>query len=272
MFAFPRTTLPPSAFLEMPQMSFAVPQWSTRSSDVPQPRLHSHTHDGLLPGRGSYSTPKPEPTDPSKPKVRTFPCPPPRTSAMYTIPDTLLRNRGQKPSTLGDANAKLIAALDGPGYIDRSWYATCGGFALVTRLERVQSDGRPWSEPGRWAGPDASASELAEWSVGAYIRALFRADPGRYRVIAFIATDKDVTTTGKALTAKEAQTWLDNGHNRLPQEIANQQWTDEHQIVALIYEFKKKKKEEPPEPDVPSPLAAQDHMKGAGILTGFGAP
>ncbi len=78
-----------------------------------------------------------------------FPWPPPAASASYVLPDKLLASY----HTVGDVVGAILGALERSGYVERSFFRTeAGGVALVTRLERINDDGTPYSETGRWPG------------------------------------------------------------------------------------------------------------------------
>ena len=113
--------------------------------------------------------------------VPRFPWPPPAASAYYVLPGDLLKNL----STVGQVSAKIISALEQNGYVERSFYETeGGGVALVTRLERINDDGSSVAEPDRWSAGDRSTTDLMQ-----FLRGLFFADPGHYRVIVFVFQD-----------------------------------------------------------------------------------
>ena len=94
-----------------------------------------------------------------------FPWPPPKPSALYVIPRGLLVDKefGGTPN-LADIQGKLTDALDGAAYYERSYYSVPGGFAMVTRMERIRQDGTA-DLARRWM--DVKAEE--NFSLLAYI-------------------------------------------------------------------------------------------------------
>lgn len=161
-----------------------------------------------------------------------FPCQPPRWSARFVLDRNLLA----RSRTLGSAERRLSAALERIGYAEYSFYQTCGGFALVTRLEQTGPDGTMLPEGERWRGPSAGESRF---SLSGYLRSLFTAQPGHYRLIVLKVTDRPVVTSGQTTTARTGETWLQGGADRLDEALAEATLSGAHALVALVYEFRK---------------------------------
>lgn len=163
-----------------------------------------------------------------------FPWPPPAASATAHLPQMLFADL---PSfrTLGDFDAVLQRGLLQTGYGESSYYAIPGGFALVTRLEQIERDGTPKSGDRRWIiGP----SRIREFSLREYLRALFTANPGYFRIIVFAVTDVPVEQSDARVTDDDAGAWLQHGRrNGLPPEVAALPWRPQITCTALIYEF-----------------------------------
>ena len=100
--------------------------------------------------------------------------------------------------------------------------------AVVTRLERINTDGSPTAEAERW--PAAAQPHQSARSLFDFLQGLFFVDPGHYRVIVFVLQDLPFST------AQQAQTWLVSGTNILPRAIANLPFGDAH-VTVLVYEF-----------------------------------
>ncbi|MDE3114686.1 MAG: hypothetical protein KGL26_03705 [Pseudomonadota bacterium] len=189
-----------------------------------------------------------------------FPWPPPPPSDRMLLPHTgFARGLGAHPS-LTDAAGHLTDALQQAGYSQYSFYGAPGGFALVARLERIRPDGTPEPEGQRFAPPSATAP----FSLGTYLKQLFIAPEGYYRLIVFVVTDNVVVTQGTAPTAATAEAWLRNGADRLPSAYATLPFTKAHEVDALIYEFHKQGKGQAT-PLLPSPLDARAHLEKAGL-------
>ena len=166
--------------------------------------------------------------------IPQFPWPPPRASASAVIPAAFVKPGAVDTATLGDVAAEISAALDTGGYFERSYFGAPGGFAMVTRLERINPDGTPTAEAERWT---VGALPLTSFSLAAYLRALFTAPSGHYRIIVFVVSSQPFAQSETEVERSEALAWLSEGLNRLPDNIALAPFTPQHTVTALIYEF-----------------------------------
>lgn len=206
--------------------------------------------------------PPPSPPDAPMEQIPLFPWPPPPASAAYVLTAQVRGALGDDAATLGDVDRVLQAALDANGYVTRSYFAVPDGFALVTQLEQIFDDGRPKPPPDRWA---TQVGPLRSFSLGAYIRALFRAREGRYRILVFVVTARPFAQTGEPVDRTEATAWLQTGLNLLPSSIAARPHTTDFATTALVYEFEQPAAADPRQVD-PSPLDGRMHLAGAGLL------
>jgi hypothetical protein len=178
----------------------------------------------------------PRPPAPSNPKtheaIPEFPWPPPQASADGTIPRSFLAVTPH--TTLSDVNQKLMAALDSSGYLQRSYYPVNGGFAVVTGLEQIEPNGAPKPGQTRWS---AKVEPVRTFSLWEYLRALFTANPGHYRVIVFTVTAEKFTPYPATINEEQASRWISKGWNLLPEEVGSQAFTAEHSVRVFIYEF-----------------------------------
>jgi hypothetical protein len=78
-----------------------------------------------------------------------------------------------------------------------------------------------------------------------FLKALAMAPPGYYRVIVFVVTDTPFSRSDSRPTPQEAQHWLDSGVNQLPSSIGSLPYGEDYRTTALIYEFRKRSKDEP---------------------------
>jgi hypothetical protein len=195
--------------------------------------------------------------------VPSFPWPPPQASGTARIAVSQLVDRYGALATMGDVDAALTDVLDATGYVERSYYAVPRGFAIVTRLEQTAEDGTPLSGPGRWAMQPVSTEEF---SVLGYVRALFMAEPGYFRVIVFAVTPQPFVQDEEGVAREEAMAWLGAGLNALPESIAALAADSRLRVTALVYEFELPNAGEDPEFAVPGRMTGQDHLARAGIL------
>jgi hypothetical protein len=225
------------------------------------------------PGRPRHrSIPRPEPTGGSQPSavhasrsaapplpaplLPTFPWPPPASSASYVFPKTAFA----RFPTVGEAASAILSALERSGYVERSFFQTePGGVALVTRLERIGNDGTPVAGSERWPpGFKSDPSDL----IG-FLRGLFFAAPGYYRVIVFILQDLPFTQSSKEVSGEDAKVWLREGANVLPRQIADRPFGN-GTCTALIYEFVS---DGAAAKMVESSVTGKQHLEKAGLLT-----
>lgn len=189
-------------------------------------------------------------------EIPNFPWPPPEASATANLPPDFFKNA----NVIGDVNKKLSSALLACEYADTSYYAVPGGFALVTRLEQINADGTPKLSPDRWS---VIPAHLASFNLADYIKALFGANPGRFRIIVFIVTQHPFSQATAAVSREEAMAWLPNGLNKLPTSIAQEPYSAAYTCTALVYEFELPETKDKAFLNKPSPLAAQTHLSKA---------
>ncbi len=231
------------------------------------------------PSRGPASEPEavimPEPMiveDPDACRVdgmNDFDWPPPEPSTKVTIPRALLlAGVAGADETLGTVGDRLERALIDAGYVEYGYQSIgCSGFAMVTRLERIDEDGRPLQGTIRFAAPEARP----DWSLGSYLSRLFYAPPGYYRQIVFAATDQpyDRDNLAPAPSREELDVMLEEADvTALPEAMLERPYTRSHRLHALIYEFEKGEADR----DVrqTTRLSGAAHVRAAGIYTGLG--
>jgi hypothetical protein len=192
-----------------------------------------------------------------------FEWPPPRYSAFVEIPRAWL---APGDATLGSVADRLERAFDAAGYAERSYFWIPGGFALASRIETIRDDAAPAEGAERWA---VEMDRPAQGFVD-YIRALFDARPGLYRVIVFAATDRATSAGERAPSSSEARSWMYRGLMHLPASVGRLPYESEHHTMALIYEF-----EQPPDRSgarvrQPSSSPGRVHLQKSGLLQALG--
>jgi len=191
-----------------------------------------------------------------------FPWPPVLASASTKIPSAFFV--GENASvTLSQVAGTLEEALDNAGYIERSYYAAPKGFALVTRLEQVNPDGTPKSVPDRWS---VQMTTPKVFSLASYLQALFTAQEGRFRIIAFIVTTAPFAQNPNvAISREDAMEWLSVGSQTLPASIGSLAYSERHYSMALIYEFEQPTRNHDATFKMLSALSGIEHLKQARI-------
>lgn len=192
-------------------------------------------------------------------RMPQFPFPPPPASANETVPRDLLVGAKEDPQ-LRDVDLALSAAFRQCSYGEKSYYAVPNGFAIASRIEQMNADGSPNDD--RWS---MDVTPLRKFSVEAYLRALFRARPGHYRVIVFLVTDQPFEQEGPKVTSKQAALWVASGFNKLPRDVGEQPLSEDHSCTALIYEFSRVGGGEPTFVE-PSQVTGELHLQKSGLL------
>ncbi len=172
--------------------------------------------------------------------IPNFPWPPPAPSSQSVIALSRFISSGASPDPaslkLGDIDASLRHALDEVGVSEASYYAVPQGFAVVTRLESIDASGTPKPEPERWG---VATGVPTTFSLSSYVRILFTAPEGHYRLIVFVVTAQAFVGQSVPVSREDAERWLVAGANVLPNAIAAQQVRDGMVCTALVYEFNK---------------------------------
>ncbi len=197
-----------------------------------------------------------------------FPWPPPQPSAQTELPRKLFDARGDAKLSLAAIGGQLVGALEQARYFEYSYYRAPGGFALVARLERMQSDGTPAPELFRFLEPGKDEP----FSLAAYVKRLFFAPEGFYRQIVLMASDQPFTASGAKIDAPGATRLLREGANRLSADFDALPFTANHRVTALIYEFRKGAGEGDVATLMPGRLGARIHLDRAGIYPALERP
>jgi hypothetical protein len=102
-----------------------------------------------------------------------------------------------------------------------------------------------------------------------FLRGLFFAKTGHYRLIVFIMQDTPFVPSAKAMAEPEARTLIRQGANVLPAETGKRSFAGNH-CTALIYEFSSDGKSV--DFMAESPLTGKEHLDKAGVLTLLAKP
>jgi hypothetical protein len=263
---YPSTGIPK---ISPPPPVYVPPPAHTRPpAHVPPPAHAPPPASAAPPTTGPPSTTGAEPPDSVAPlgnphpsegrlgDVPLFPWPPPAASASEVLPHDFFVNA----MDFEDINQLFIDALDKAGYAERSYYAVPRGFALVTRLEQIEDDGTPKDRPQRWS---AEAPRPTIFSLQEYVKALFTANTGHYRVIVLVVTDVPFQQSSFHVDESEALNWLHTGLNVLPIPISRQRFSADVNCTALIYEFERA--ESSTRLLLPSRIDAHAHLTKAGL-------
>ncbi|MEL6863641.1 MAG: hypothetical protein AAFP19_04445 [Bacteroidota bacterium] len=198
----------------------------------------------------------------NKPKTQNqmpaFPWPPPKASAQDVLPASFF----ESADNLKDVDKTLRKALEQSGYYEHSYFRAPKGFALVTRIERINDDASPKANPDRWQLANSSPKKF---SLSDYFKALFSAPKGLYRVIVFIVSDQAFAQSEESVSQEEASQWLSSGANRLDKALGQLPFTEDYACTALIYEFAAQGNAEPIFAD-PSTHLGRTHLEKSDLL------
>ena len=195
----------------------------------------------------------------SSEEAPSFPWPPPTASASAVLPRDMVSG-GRAELRLIDVAERLERAFDAAGYVERSYYAAPGGFALVSRLEQVAADGTPKDGASRWS---VRIQPRPIFSLASYLQALLTSNPGRYRIVVFIVSSTPFSQSDARVSLDTARDWLPGGLNRLPPSIGILELTPEFSATALIYEFEQRSSDADVAFVDPSSLPGKSHLEKA---------
>ena len=212
-------------------------------------------------------SPPPDAIPDSKLLIPEFPLPAPPASATIVLPSFFFdinEKANDEAIYLKDIAQILNNSLVTAGYFEKSYFAVPDGFAIVTRLEQINSDGTPKQGSERWS---TVVKPLRTLSLRRYLEALFTANPGYYRIIVFIVTPHPFSQTAPEINRDEAEAWLREGVNTLPNSIGQQIYSSDYTTTALIYEFEQPSgfEEDKVNIIIPGRLDAKSHLLKAGL-------
>ena len=190
-----------------------------------------------------------------------FPWPPPQASARDEIPRKWLPAR--EKTRLGDVADYLEGALRDARYPRWSYSSAPNGFALVAHIEQTAADGTPSPEPARWS---TEMPRVGNMDIVSFVKALANALPGHYRVIVFVVTDQTSYRDNPAPTGQQAERWLKEGFERLPDSVARLPYGRNHETLVLVYEFRKVSKSAAATFVENSAVDADAHLLRAGLM------
>jgi hypothetical protein len=194
------------------------------------------------------------------PGLPRFPWPPPRFSSR----SELSRDYFANDAFLGEVADTLELALEHAGHVEWSYYSVPKGFALATRLENLEADGSPKSD--RWA---STVGLGRDFSIADYLRALFTAPAGYFRIIVLTVTSEPFTPTEAGPTREEAMEWVSAGGTGLPRAIAEIPFGPDYECIALVYEFEKRDEQAEAVTLVPGRHPGRTHLQKSHVIEGL---
>lgn len=171
-----------------------------------------------------------------------------------------------KTVRLRQINDMLSSSLQNAGYYDIGYYAIPDGFALVTRVEQIDSDGIPKDLPTRWS---------KEWNVfdsvtfNEFLESIFFSNPGYFRAFVFLVFSNSESLEflqSKNFDMTQAYEWIIGGNRNLPSEIGKLKFEKDGRCIVLVYSFKQKEPEKPATQIIPSNLPVTEHLLRSNII------
>lgn len=159
--------------------------------------------------------------------------PPMPSTQLATLNNALFRRPG---ASLETVSQQLETELENHGY-SSGFFCVPGGFALMTKLERIRADKKSYPGDARYLTDPQGLLDLHDgFSLSRVFDALLNADPGRYRMLIFYVTDRPVTPTNQPPTAA-ILTLPDSAPDELPLDFDGLPYTAAHRVRVLVYEF-----------------------------------
>jgi hypothetical protein len=196
--------------------------------------------------------------------IAAFPWPPPKASAEYQIRSKWVADDAR--TRLKDVAKRIETALEDARYETWRYLSVPHGFALVTQIEQIRPDGTPFPARERFRSDLPSFADL---TFVEFLKALAKAPPGHYRIMAFVVTDTPFAPSAAKPTEGEARQWLAAGLNRLPTAIGQLPYDDDYRTTALVYEFKRSSKNDPAMFVATSAQSGRSHLEKARIWDGL---
>lgn len=163
---------------------------------------------------------------------------------------------GHESTRLASIHYRVIRALKAADVdFEARLFGVPGGFALLTKPERIKQDGTPLPGQSRWS--DALMSPM---NVSEYLGRLFMNEAGWFRQIAFVITSEPLFTLGDGVLP---DMW--GGGVTLPEEIGEQTLTG-RKCYALVYAWERRRGGSA---RVYHALSVESHLRRARILERF---
>lgn len=197
---------------------------------------------------------------PSRAGIPVYPVWPPESPTWQFSLDRYIGSRDGM--SLGTAGSRLQAAFESAGYLEHSYYAVPGGFAIVTRIEQMDSAGNRLRGSARYELPGQRTRD----SLTNILYSLFvNAPPGYYRYIVVVVSVRPFATRNRLLDDDEALRRLRGGANRLSSVYRRVPFTEDYNVDALIYEFRWDGGDNPVRMLEPGRVSPQDHLTRTGL-------
>ena len=185
--------------------------------------------------------------------------PPPQASGVMTLP------WGFKEKFIGNTmehiDFYLRDQLYKADYYEFRYYNIPQGFALITRLERIELNGKP-STNNRW-NTNTPDLLIDDFTIKNYLKALFLRPPGNYRIFIFFVTNQSFKQKDPLLSNETVDRWM-RASSRLATSSREIVFSKNHDITLLVYEFENSE-DKTPEVILPGKISPHIHLRRSGL-------
>lgn len=187
--------------------------------------------------------------------------PPPEPSASASLSRDVVASHSD--TSLFHIAGNLERSLKSAGYSDLRFFGVQDGFAIATRLEQIQRNGRGSKGSSRW---ESGILPAAEFTLKDYLKALLHGRRGYYRALLFVVTPHPVSPQPGQSSADQVRQLSRRGALALPYEIGLLEFSKKHKVTVLIYEFEKYEDDAQPALVTPGRLPGDVHIRQSGVL------
>ena len=197
---------------------------------------------------------------PPRVPVPPFPTPVPEPTSAWVLPDGVVIS-GRR-GTQGEVYDRIVEALDRGGFTDWSVYSFADdGFAVVTRMEAIQPDGRPTTTR---FGVRRPAYRHQGFAIDDLRQVLFNAPGGRYRVLVLVVSARAADAPSRSAPDLEDVDYNELAAGKLPDDLRDLPAVG--RCLALVYELTRPTDAaQPAQLVAESPIDARTHVIAAGL-------
>ncbi|MEJ7728645.1 MAG: hypothetical protein WKG00_05475 [Polyangiaceae bacterium] len=197
---------------------------------------------------------------PPRVPVPPFPTPVPEPTSAWVLPDGMVIS-GRR-GTQGEVFDRIVEALDRGGFTDWSVYSFADdGFAVVTRMEAIQADGRPTTTR---FGVRRPAYRHQGFAIDDLRQVLFNAPGGRYRVLVLVVSARAADAPSRSAPDLEDVDYNELASGKLPDDL--RELPAVGRCLALVYELTRPTDAaQPAQLVAESPIDARTHVIAAGL-------
>lgn len=177
-------------------------------------------------------------------EIPEFPNKVPRPGSKKTLPYSAMHPE----NTFKDVSKQLEKRLNSCGYHDLAYFGfrsnqspTWNGFVILTEMEKFNPEDGKYDPDGRFA----RRTRKKYSSFWDYIKSFISANNSTYRMFAFLISEGGFQESDSDFKKEDAESLFSSGVKvKLPKELQDLEFTEEHIITVLLYEFQFNEDEE----------------------------